>query len=100
MIATEDFNIDQKTIRKIGLQPCDKELNALMAPNYRVFKYPSLENVFVMESDLYGNRMPKNYCFLAFYGAHGLVGRNLSIDKLKHSKLKDIREIVERNKTA
>ena len=98
MVLTDDYNLDQKTIRKIGLQPCDKDFSAQIAPNARVFKYPSLDNVFVMESDLYGNRIPKEACYLAFYGAHGLMGKYMSIEKLKRLSARDISKIVERNK--
>ncbi len=98
MVMIDDFNIDQKTIRKVGLQPCDKDVNAQIAPRARVFKYPNLDNVFVMESDLYGNPVPKEACYLAFYGAHGLIGRYMSIEKLKRASVKDISKIVERNK--
>ncbi|MEP6615293.1 MAG: hypothetical protein ABJA57_01880 [Ginsengibacter sp.] len=98
MVLTNDFNIDHKTIRKIGLKPCDKAFNDQVAPHARVFKYPFLENVFIMESDLYGNPMPKKYVFLAFFGTHGLIGRNLSIEKLKRATVQYIRKIVERNK--
>ena len=71
-----DFNIDDETISKIGLILSDKPINAQIAPNARVFEYPHLDNVFIMESDLYGNTMPKNSCFLAFYGTHGLIGKH------------------------
>ncbi len=69
-----DFNIDEETIHKVGLRLSDKHINAQIAPNARIFEYPYLDNVFVMESDLYGNRMPKNSCFLVFSGTHGLIG--------------------------
>jgi len=98
MVLTQDFNLDQKTIRKVGLQPCEKEVNAQIAPRARVFKYPDLDNVFVMESDLYGNPIPKDACYLAFYGAHGLMGKYMSIEKLKKATVRDISKIVERNK--
>lgn len=92
-----DLNIDEDTINKIGLQLSDKLSDAQIAPNARVFEYPNLDNVFVMESDLYGNRMPKNSCFLAFYGTHGLIGKHLSIETLKNASEEDIKNIVQRN---
>jgi hypothetical protein len=97
MINSYDFNIGEDIISKIGLQLSHKPVNAQNAPNIRVFEYPCLENVFVMESDLYGNVMPKNYCFLAFYGRHGLIGTDLMIETLKNASLKDIENMVENN---
>ena len=90
-------NIDQETISKLGLRPSDKSINARIAPEARVFKYPNLENVFIMESDLYGNRMPKDSCFLAFTGNHGLIGKHLKVEVLKNATLEDIRSMVECN---
>ena len=61
-------NINSKTRRDLGLRLSDKKLNAVISPNAKVFEYPNLDNVFIMENDLYGNIMPENSCFLAFYG--------------------------------
>src|SRR3954463_10549050 len=94
---TDQENIDEETIRKVGLQLSDKKINAQIAPNARVFEYPHLENVFIMESDLYGNTMPKNSCFLAFYGTHGLIGKNLSVETLRNASVDDIKSMVEMN---
>ena len=71
-----DCNLDDETIRKAGLRISVKPINAQIAPNSRIFEYPHLENVFIMESDLYGNRMPKNSCFFVFNGKHGLLGKH------------------------
>ncbi len=46
-------NIDDETIKKIGLRLSEKRLNAETAIESRVFEYPHLENVFIMESDIY-----------------------------------------------
>ena len=97
MINNEDFNIDDETIRKVGLQQSDKHINAQTAPNARIFEYPHLENVFIMESDLYGNKMPKNSCFLAFVGQHGLIGKHLKVETLRNASIEDIKNIVESN---
>jgi hypothetical protein len=97
MINSYDFNIDEETINKLGLQLSDKPINAQIAPMARVFEYPHLENVFIMESDLYGNTLPKGSCFLAFEGHHGLIGGQLEVETLKKASVKDIEEIVKRN---
>ncbi len=97
MINSKDLNIDDETISKTGLILSDEPINAQIAPNARVFKYPDLDNVFIMESDLYGNIMPKNSCFLAFNGSHGLIGKHLSVETLKNSSVEDIKKIVESN---
>ncbi len=97
MINSNDLNIDEETISKTGLIVSDEPINAQIAPNARVFKYPHLESVFIMESDLYGNTMPKNSCFLAFNGSHGLIGKHLSVETLKNSSVEDIKKIVESN---
>jgi hypothetical protein len=41
--------------------------------------------------------MPKDSCFLAFNGRHGLVGKHLAIEVLSNSSVADIRHIVETN---
>ena len=92
-----DCNIDDETIRKAGLRISMKPINAQITPNSRIFEYPHLEDVFIMESDLYGNRMPKNSCFLVFNGKHGLIGKHLAIKTLRNSSVADIRQIVEKN---
>jgi hypothetical protein len=93
----EKFNIDDETISKTGLQLSNKPINAQIAPDARVFEYPGLENVFIMESDLYGNTMPNGSCFLAFYGSHGLIGKHLKIETLKNASIEDIKAMVEKN---
>ena len=50
-----------------------------------------------MESDLYGNTMPKDSCFLAFYGSHGLIGKHLRVETLKNASVTDIKKMVESN---
>jgi len=97
MIKSSDLNLDEKTISKIGLRLSDKLINAQIAPCARVFEYPHIENVFIMESDLYGNVMPKNHCFLAFYGTHGLIGKHLKVETLKNASVEYIKKMVESN---
>ena len=97
MINISDTNIDRETISKIGLRLSDKAINAEISLAARVFEYPHLKDVFVMENDLYGNIMPNGSCFLAFYGRHGLIGKELSIEKLSNSSVEDIRNIVQIN---
>ena len=97
MTNNEDFNIDDETIRKVGLQQSVKHINAQTAPNARIFEYPGLENVFIMESDLYGNTKPKGSCFLAFDSNHGLIGKHLKVETLKNASMEDIKKMVESN---
>jgi len=92
-----DCNIDDETIRKVGLRLSRKPINAQIALNSRIFEYPHLENVFIMESELYGNKMPKNSCFIAFNGKHGLVGKHMSIEILLNATVADIMNIVQTN---
>lgn len=90
-------NIDEETISKLGLRQSDKSINAHIAPHERVFIYPFLEGVYVMESDLYGNKMPKGSCFLAFSGHHGMIGRHLKIETLRDATIKEIQDMVQSN---
>lgn len=92
-----DVNLDEETIRIAGLRPTDKALNATLAPHARVFEYPGLEQVYIMESDLYGNVMPPGSCFLAFEGHHGLIGQHLKVETLKRSSAEDIKKLVDSN---
>ena len=96
MIMTDD-NINNKTIKELGLTLSDKKVNAVISPDARVFEYPHLENVFVMENDLYGHVMPKDSCFLAFYGNHGLIGKDLKVETLKNASVEEIKDMVETN---
>ena len=97
MTTINDLNLNVETISKVGLRLSDEAINAQVAPGARVFEYPHLDKVFVMESDLYGNTMPKDSCFLAFYGHHGLIGKQLKVEVLKNSSVEDIRNMVEGN---
>jgi hypothetical protein len=57
-----------------------KKINAAGCSDERVFEYPHLTNVFIMEKDLYGNKMPTGSRFITFYGNHGLIGKHLSVE--------------------
>lgn len=92
-IAT--YNIDEETISRLGLRLSDKHIS--LDPSSRVFEYPHLDDVFIMESDLYGNKMPKDSCFLAFTGNHGMIGKHLYVETLKKSSVSDIQRIVQAN---
>lgn len=97
MTKNEDFNIDEQTISKLGLQLATKPISDQLDSNARVFKYPHLQDVFIMESDLYGNKMPKDTCFLAFNGHHGLIGKHLKVETLAGASVDDIKNMVETN---
>jgi hypothetical protein len=97
MIKIQDVNIDDETINLVGLRLSDKPINAPLAPDARIFEYPHIENVFVMENDLYGNKMPKDSCFLVFNGSHGLIGKHLKVDTLRNISVDEIRLIVDSN---
>ena len=98
MLNNNGFNIDDETINKVGLKLSERPITAEIVQNGRVFEYPHLDNVYIMESDLYGNPMPKNSCFLAFYGKHGLIGEDLSVETLRNASVDDIKKIVEADK--
>jgi len=91
------YNIDEETISQLSLRLSDKPVSSQIAPNTRVFEYPNLEDVFIMESDLYGNTMPKDTCFLAFPGRNGLIGKQLKIEILKKASMEEIKKMVEIN---
>lgn len=93
----EELNIDDVTIRKLGLRLSNKSINAQIAPGARVFEYPGLDDIYIMESDLYGNLMPKDSCFLAFSGSHGLIGKHLKVETLTKLRPDEIRSMVESN---
>ena len=71
-------------------------INAQIAPSARVFEYPHLDKVFIMENDLYGNVMPSDFCFLAFYGQHGLIGKPIEVEILNKASVEDISNMVQR----
>jgi hypothetical protein len=98
MADTTNQMLDEETIQSLGLIQTDKRLTADHTHPGRVFEYPHLKDVYILESDLYGNLMPDGSCFLAFYGAHGLIGEHLSIKALKASTPEDIRRRVENDR--
>ena len=93
----DKMTIDDDTIKKVGLRLSEKPVNADTATSSRVFEYPNLDNVFIMESDLYGNAMPLHSCFLAFAGNHGLMGQHLKIETLRNASVADIKKLVQSN---
>jgi hypothetical protein len=95
MTQNTGSSIDEQTIQSLNLQLTTEPLNAQLDLGARVFKYPSLDKVFIMESDLYGNKMPPGSCFLAFQDYHGLIGKHLYIETLKNSSAEDIKNIIE-----
>ena len=95
MINIEKYNIDEETITRLGLRLSEKHAN--LDPSSRVFEYPHLDGVYIMESDLYGNKMPKDSCFLAFNSHHGMIGKHLYVETLKNASVDDIQEIVKAN---
>ena len=97
MTQVENINLDEETISKVGLRLADEHVNAELSTGSRVFEYPGLDRVFIMESDLYGNVMPKGSCFLAFYGQHGLLGKHLKVETLRNSSISDIKKMVDSN---
>lgn len=97
MSDSNQNNLNDETIDQLGLRPCNKSINAQIAPNARVFEYPDIDHVYIMESDLYGNTMPEGSCFLAFEGRSGLMGKHIRIETLKNSTIDDIKKIVEDN---
>jgi hypothetical protein len=97
MTHIEDYVIDEETINRLGLRLSKQHVNAQTDPDARVFEYPHLDNVFIMESDLYGNKMPKGSCFLAFPGTHGLIGKHLKIETLRNASIEEIENIVQSN---
>ena len=91
------YNIDEETISRLGLTITDKQVNAQSTPNARVFEYPHLDNVFIMENDLYGATIPEHSCFIAFNGRDGLMGKEITIEELKNSNVEKIKTIVDNN---
>ena len=90
--------LDDETIESVGLILTESPLTAEISHPGRVFEYPHLEGVYIMESDLYGNPMPEGSCFLAFNGTHGLMGEHIKIDTLKSSTPEDIRSRIEKER--
>jgi hypothetical protein len=97
MPDNSENNIDAETVKTLGLKLTNEPINAQTALSARVFKYPHLENVYIMESDIYGNTMPRDSCFLAFKGEHGLIGKHLKVDTLKRLSVIEIQTMVESN---
>ena len=97
MASDKKHNLDEETVSRLQLQLAEKPNNLQLPSDVRVFEYPGMENVFVMESDLYGNPMPEGSCFLAFQGKHGMLGKHLHIETLRNASAEDIKNMVESN---
>ena len=90
-------NLSEDIISKIGLRLSGKPINAEISHDARVFEYPHLTDVFIMENDLYGNVMPIGSCFLVFCGRNGLIGKEITVEKLKNSSPEEIENLVNSN---
>jgi hypothetical protein len=88
-------NLTEEAIYLLGLRQTNRSINAQIAPNARVFEYPHLDAVYIMESDLYGNTMPEGCCFLAFEGRAGLMGKHITIAALTNSSVEEVKKMVE-----
>jgi len=97
MINNTEHHIDEEIISSAGLRPSHNPVTAQLATHTRIFEFPTLENVFVMESDFYGNEMPEGSCFLVFNGRHGLIGEELYVETLRKASAAEIKERVLRN---
>jgi hypothetical protein len=95
MLNVTERHIDEETIRSIGLRPSERAIMPQLTVNPRVFEFSDLEDVFVMEGDFYGNPMPQGSCFLVFPGRHGLLGRQLRLEKLRNASAEDIQKMVQ-----
>jgi hypothetical protein len=93
----KNANLSKSVIAELGLRESDRNVNAQLAPDARIFQYPNIDNVYIMESDLYGNTMPEGSCFLAFEGRDGLMGKHIAIDTLRNCSEEDIKKIVSDN---
>lgn len=97
MSEVQPQHLNDALIRQLGLKPASNTINAQIAPSARVFEYPAVANVYLMENDLYGNAMPQGSLFLAFDGHSGMAGKHISIDTLMNSSAEDIRKMVADN---
>src|SRR5438270_893552 len=95
MLNETAYHIDEETISCLGLHPSTRLIGPQHTTTARVYEFSMLENVFVMESDLYGNPMPEGSCFLASQGRHGLMGRTLHVEKLRNCSAEDIQKMVQ-----
>lgn len=97
MVNSKTINLSDEVIQNLGLILTDKHVSDQLDSNVRVFEYPHLKDVFIMESDLYGNVMPGESCFLAFHGKNGLMGKHLTVEKLMSSSVDDVKQMVDDN---
>lgn len=93
----EQVNINIKTINDLELYQVGKAINAHTTSKARIFSIADLQDVYIMENDLYGNVMPMGSFFLAFNGRNGLMGIQILIDTLRKSSPSDIGKIVDAN---
>lgn len=97
MSEVQPQGLNDALIKHLGLKPASKSINVQIAPNARVFEYQAMDNVYLMESDLYGNEMPEGSLFLAFDGHSGMAGKHIKIETLQNSSVEDVRKMVADN---
>jgi hypothetical protein len=95
MISEAAYHIDAETIKTLRLHPATPPSGSQLASNARMYQFPNLENVYVMESDFYGNPMPEGSCFLAIQGKHGLIGRQMNVEKLRNCSAADLQKMMQ-----
>jgi len=88
--------VSKQVISNLSLQLTDK-LDTVSELTGKIYKYPNIKDVYILEKDLYGNSMPEGYCFLAFSGSHGMIGRQLSLKTLEKASEEDMRILIESN---
>jgi hypothetical protein len=96
MIEETTYHIDDEIINSLGLQHTTISISAPSSVRVRAYSFPTLEHVYIMEKDLYGNQMPEGSCFLAVQGKHGLIGRSMHVDKLRNYSVAEIKSIVQK----
>ena len=86
-------HIDEETISTAGLRLSDTPVKSVLAIKARMYEFSTLDDVYIMESDFYGNPMPEGSCFMAFKGRHGLLGTDMPLETLRTSSTEDIRMV-------
>ena len=96
MINEATYHVNEDIIINLGLQPTTIPISSPSTVGVRAYSVPTLEQVYIMENDLYGNPLPEGSCFLAVQGKHGLIGRSIREVKLRNYSAGEILNIVQK----
>jgi|SRR6476620_4138960 len=95
MITTNNYTLDEEVVQFLALRLRLTPIEIDSTVTGRIFEYPHIPEVYILEDDLTGNRMPEGTCLLAFTDREKLEGVKLKIETLLISTPGDIKRLIQ-----